>query len=192
MSDYIYLIVGASGSGKSTISRILQNDYGMKAVQSYTTRPPRCSNEEGHIFISDEAFNSLTPVAFTQIGKYRYCATARQLDMNDIYVIDPEGVYSLERCYEGSKTPIVFYIDAPRKVRRERMMKRGDPLLDIKFRLRNDRRPFAKFKRKAARLLLTYQSFVIDNSSNDINEAVAEVLNIIGSLNTSQATMEEE
>ena len=192
MSEYICLIVGASGSGKSTISRILQTDYGFKAVQSYTTRPPRSPEEEGHIFVSDEEFDKLQPVAYTKIGDYRYCATAKQIDMNDLYVIDPSGVYSMECYYHGEKTPIVFYIDAPKKVRRERMKKRGDSKKDIEFRLKHDKRPFKMFRNMAHRFELEYLSFIIDNSSDDINAPVAEILNIMGAFMELPCTTEEQ
>lgn len=184
MSDYIFLIVGASGSGKSAISRILQKDYGLKAVQSYTTRPPRYEGEEGHIFITEDEYRELafSSVACTEIGGYHYCATERQVDTNDLYVIDPAGVMWLDLCYGGSKTPVVLYIDASRKVRKERMYKRGDSPKEVAFRLRHDRKEFAWFEKRAQRQQLRYMSFVIDNNSDDINIAVADVLNIIGSL----------
>lgn len=183
MSDYIFLIVGASGSGKSAISRILQKDYGLKAVQSYTTRPPRYEGEEGHTFITEDEYKELvfSCVACTEIGGYHYCATEQQVDNNDLYVIDPDGVMWLDLCYGGVRTPIVLYIDASRKVRKERMRKRGDSPKEVAFRLKHDRKEFARFEKKAQRQQLRFLSFVIDNNSDDINIAVADVLNIIGS-----------
>lgn len=58
----IYLIVGPSGSGKTTIANELKATYGYKAVESYTTRPPRYEGERGHIFVSDEEFDALGPI----------------------------------------------------------------------------------------------------------------------------------
>ena len=55
----IYLIVGCSGSGKTTIVNSLENKYGLKSIQSYTTRPKRSDDETGHIFISDEEYDKL-------------------------------------------------------------------------------------------------------------------------------------
>ena len=49
-----YLIVGQSGSGKTTIMTTLEEKYELKSIQSYTTRPKRSDGETGHIFISDE------------------------------------------------------------------------------------------------------------------------------------------
>ena len=56
---YIVLIVGESGSGKSTICDELTKRYGLKQVKSYTTRPRRSEDEDGHTFISDEEFKEL-------------------------------------------------------------------------------------------------------------------------------------
>ena len=54
-----YLIVGQSGSGKTTIVNTLEEKYGLKSIQSYTTRPKRSENETGHTFISDEEYDKL-------------------------------------------------------------------------------------------------------------------------------------
>ena len=50
----IFLIVGCSGSGKTTITEQLEMKYGLKSIQSYTTRLPRYDGETGHTIISNE------------------------------------------------------------------------------------------------------------------------------------------
>ena len=57
MNNTILLIVGASGTGKTTVANTLSKMFGMKQIQSYTTRPPRYEGEKGHIFVTDEEFN---------------------------------------------------------------------------------------------------------------------------------------
>lgn len=92
----LYLIVGRTGSGKSTLEKKLV-EHGFRTVKSYATRPPRTPDEDTHIFISDEVADELIPnaVAQTQIGKYRYFATQEQIEDADVYVIDPNGVYEI-------------------------------------------------------------------------------------------------
>lgn len=131
----IYLIVGPSGSGKTTIANELKATYGYKAVESYTTRPPRYEGERGHIFVSDEEFDALGPMcAYTEYNGYRYGVTADIIDTHDIYVIDPYGVNYLAERYEGKKLIIPIRIYAPWKVRLERMKQRGDSEEDISAR----------------------------------------------------------
>lgn len=122
----IYLIVAPSGAGKTTIANILEKQYGLKSIQSYTTRPPRYEGETGHIFVTDKEFNDLKNiVAYTEFAGYRYCATAQQVDENDLYVIDPKGVEYFKNYYTGSKNIKVIFINSGVSVRYERMVARA-------------------------------------------------------------------
>ena len=58
MNETIFLIIGESGSGKTTLVSSLEKQKNLKSIQSYTTRPPRYENEYGHIFVSENEFNS--------------------------------------------------------------------------------------------------------------------------------------
>lgn len=140
---YIVLIVGESGSGKSTICDELTKRYDLKQVKSYTTRPRRNKNEDGHTFISDEEFDRLENIcAYTYFDKYRYCATKAQVDNADLYIIDPYGVGYFMESYNGCKIPMVVYIHADKRIRRKRMKKRGDTTYKIKQRMANDELSF--------------------------------------------------
>lgn len=141
---YIVLIVGESGSGKSTICDELTKRYGLKQVKSYTTRPRRSEDEDGHTFISDEEFDKLENIcAYTYFDDHRYCATREQIDNSDLYIIDPYGVRYFMETYDGRKIPMVVYIHADKRIRRKRMGKRGDKEYKIRQRLENDESAFA-------------------------------------------------
>jgi len=141
-SNNFILLMGKSGSGKSTIAKALYQKFGLAAIDSYTTRPPRCKNETGHIFVDDEEFDKLTNlVGFTEFNGYRYCATAEQVEENEIYIIDPEGVNYFTECYNGNKNPIVIYLDVPNNVCFERLFKR-DGLKKALERYQNDKEAF--------------------------------------------------
>ena len=140
---YIVLIVGESGSGKSTICDELTKRYDLKQVKSYTTRPRRSEDEDGHTFISEEEFNKLENIcAYTYFDNHHYCATKEQVDNADLYIIDPYGIgYFMEK-YNGRKIPMVVYIHADKRIRRKRMKKRGDTTHKIRQRIANDELSF--------------------------------------------------
>lgn len=127
MGNCIFLIVGCSGSGKTTITEQLEQKYGLKSIQSYTTRKPRYEGESGHTFVSDEEFDKLTDiVAYTEFAGNRYCATAEQVENNDLYIIDPKGVDFFMKAYKGSKTPKIIFISSNLTTRYERMVGRAE------------------------------------------------------------------
>ena len=59
MKDKIICIVGRSGSGKTTAAEYLEELYGLKSIQSYTTRPKRKPNETGHTFVTEDEFDKI-------------------------------------------------------------------------------------------------------------------------------------
>ena len=127
MGNCIFLIVGCSGSGKTTITEQLEQKYGLKSIQSYTTRKPRYDGESGHTFVSDEEFDKLTDiVAYTEFAGNRYCATAEQVEDNDLYIIDPKGVDFFMKAYKGNKTPKIIFISSNLTTRYERMVGRAE------------------------------------------------------------------
>lgn len=141
----IYLIVGPSGSGKTTIASVLEKAFGLKAVESYTTRPPRYEGERGHIFVSDEEFDALGPMcAYTEYNGYRYGVTEDIIDSHDLYVIDPAGVNYMRSIdgYQGSKKVITIRLEVDREQRFQRMTARGDDDKTIINRLINDYKSF--------------------------------------------------
>lgn len=127
MAKPLYLFVGRSSSGKTTIADMLEVKYGLVQTQSYTTRPPRYEGEIGHIFITNEEFDKLTNiVAYTEYNGFRYAATSEQIDNVSIYVIDVPGVKTLLEKYVNERPIIIFYFDASIRTRIDRMIDRHD------------------------------------------------------------------
>jgi len=170
--------VGCSGSGKTTITEQLEQKYGLKSIQSYTTRKPRYDGETGHIFISDEEFDKLTDmVAYTEFARNRYCATAEQVEDNDLYIIDPKGIDFFIKSYKGSKTPKIIFISSNLTTRYERMVGRAETkgkshqeaIESSLTRIVNDAEEFYDYIQGQA-----WIDYVCKNNSNDKLEDVVD------------------
>ena len=127
MTKPLYLFIGRSSSGKTTVADILESQYGLTQTTSYTTRPPRYDGEIAHIFVSDAEFDNLDNiVAYTEYNGFRYAATAEQVDNVSIYVVDIPGAEMLLEKYKNDRPIIVFYFDASVRTRIDRMINRHD------------------------------------------------------------------
>ena len=139
MNNPLFLFVGRSASGKTSIADILEQKYNYKQVQSYTTRPPRYDGEIGHIFVGEDEFNNLGDlVAYTEYNGYKYGTTAEQLDECSIYVVDVPGVETLLEKYKSNRFIVIFYFDTSVYTRINRMINRGDSYEQIISRLLQD------------------------------------------------------
>lgn len=148
MNKPLFLFVGRSASGKTTIANKLEKKHEYKQVESYTTRKPRFDGETGHVFVSDEEFNNLGELAaYTFYNNHHYGTTFEQLDECDIYVIDIPGVESLLKKLKDDNRPIcIFYFDASVYNRILRMIDRHDSDAMIISRLLEDEK-FDWFKK---------------------------------------------
>lgn len=139
MNNTLYLFVGKSASGKTSIAHLLEAGGKHKSVSSYTTRPPRYDGEAGHAFVFDEEFNRLENiVAYTEYNNYRYCSTKEQIDSADIYVVDVPGVETLLQRYDSNRRIAIFYFDTDIRTRIDRMIDRHDCDAAIVSRLHQD------------------------------------------------------
>lgn len=139
MNKPLYIFIGKSASGKTTVANIFEGSGRYTQLQSYTTRLPRYRGEIGHIFISEEEFDALENlVAYTEYNGYRYGATAEQVDNVDIYVIDIPGFETLLEKYNTKRPIVIIYFDASICTRIDRMIDRGDSDTVIVSRLYTD------------------------------------------------------
>lgn len=91
----IICLVGESGTGKSTIANYIESIYHIPQVISRTTRDKRHKDEIGHIFVSDDEFDTYDQdhmIAHTIFGDKRYCCLKEDISDKCVYVIDEDGI----------------------------------------------------------------------------------------------------
>lgn len=180
MNKPLFLFVGRSASGKTTIANMLEKD-GYTQISSYTTRPPRYENEVGHVFISEEEYDKLENImAFTLYNGYRYCTTLEQIQNADIYVVDPDGVKTLVNNHHLIDRDIhVLFFGANIVNRINRMIERGDNDTAIVGRLLNDEKDDWLGQLKNI-LFLQRNTFIhIINTDNDMQTVYNDVKTLI-------------
>ena len=101
----IIVLLGASGSGKSTIENQLSTQYGFEKIVSYTTRKPRNNEENGkdYWFIDNDTFREImNRDLFAEHDEYsqnRLYGTLKSdyVDGNKVVVLTPNGLRQLKK-----------------------------------------------------------------------------------------------
>ncbi len=101
----IIVLLGASGSGKSTIENELATHHGFEKIISYTTRQPRNGEENGkeYYFIDNDTFtdmiNTGVMAEYDEYSKERLYGTLKSdyLDGDKVVVLTPNGLRQLKQ-----------------------------------------------------------------------------------------------
>lgn len=132
------ILVGGSASGKSTIEKILCEEYGYKKVTSYTTRSPRDGEVDGvdyHYISQEDFFEKWQNGFFAEVGEYNgwYYGSAIEDCTNDkVAVLTPHGMRQLKEKTDIDVTSI--YIKVPRRDRLIKILQRNDNIEEAKRR----------------------------------------------------------
>ncbi len=149
MNHKLFCVMGESASGKTTLVEKLCCEMGMSQVVSYTTRQPRTGEVGTHIFVDDSVYHDMKEsgniAAYTEINGYRYWATIEQLFENDIYIIDPIGLQTLEDLNLDIDLCSI-YINIPFEIRLNRALVRGDDIEVFASRTASETEQFVKMK----------------------------------------------
>lgn len=147
--DLIVCLVGASGTGKTTVAQELEK-MGYNIIQSYTTRPQRYPNEWGHTFIDltkkdasilREHYGELYGVEWdgniirradmiAKFDKYEsmevYFATYEQYRNKgvSIYIVDPDGARQVMGNVRDAKVRVIE-LDVGKELREQRLIQRS-------------------------------------------------------------------
>ena len=128
----IIVLLGASGSGKSTIEHELATHHGFEKIISYTTRQPRVGEVNGrdYYFINNETFHEIIEDKlfaeydeYSQERLYGTLKTDYTGDSNRIVVLTPNGLKQLkENC--GSDNIFSVLVEANLGTRIKRYINR--------------------------------------------------------------------
>lgn len=128
------VLIGESASGKSTIEKILVEQYGFEKVISYTTRQPRDGEVNGvdYHFVSDAEFNKMNEFnSFVETAVYngwQYGTTKKDVTENTAYkiaILTPHGLRQYKKQNVNLES---FYINVPRRDRLIKILQRGDSI----------------------------------------------------------------
>ena len=149
----IFLIVGRTCAGKTSIAEKICEDMGLVQVQSYTTRPirPNETEKSDHIFINESdvsQFKQEDIAAYTEIKGHKYFTTKNILRKSDIYVIDPVGINYLRKTCGNEFDFRIIYVHTLNKTAILRSMSRGDK--DVDKRMKDEKDQFLAFEEAQA------------------------------------------
>ena len=144
------ILCGKTASGKNSIMKELIN-LGMEQVVTYTTRPMRDGEENGkdYWFIPEVHFKKLIEEGFflettsynVANGQTWYYGTPIDgLTDSKAIIMNPDGAKVIKQHPELN--PIVFYINVEDDVQMDRLVKRGDNVLEINRRIQADNDDF--------------------------------------------------
>jgi guanylate kinase len=145
----VVLLVGRTGSGKSSLIKRVCERTNLTALQSYATRPKRSESDNDHIFVNVEEYirakeNGEIAIDGEIAGNYYY-STIEQLYNSDLYTINPEALDRLLAMDLPNIRFVVVYISCPDKIREKRVMERGDSKHNFRVRDFSERQEFRKF-----------------------------------------------
>lgn len=106
-----YILVGASGSGKSTMARILETEFGLRRCITSTTRPPRAGEIDGVDYHFKTHFNPAEMFEHASFGVHEYGITKDELARGDFIILEPQGVDYYRKHYPRPLTVIQLVRD---------------------------------------------------------------------------------
>ena len=123
----IICIVGESGTGKSYIADMLDSYYDIPMIESRTTRPRRKPDEGGHLYVTDEEYNTYNPeemIAYTTFGTERYCCLIQDIKPGmNTYVIDEDGLTYLRYHFSDRFNIFAVRVITPMHIREQKVDK---------------------------------------------------------------------
>lgn len=177
----IVVLVGRSGSGKSTVAKRLEEMFGFERIVTCTTRHPRDGEVDNvdYRFLTDEQFQTM--VLNNEFMEYRqyhasfgdvsYGSLRQDFEKSDqprVIVLNPDGA---AKVFEEAKSNPdfdfirVIFLSTSEPVIRDRLKKRGDANAEIDRRLQSDGEDLQRFK----------HPYIIVDGCNDVDSVCKEI-----------------
>ena len=151
----LVILIGHSGSGKSSVVKELVNTFKMNRVFIATTRPKRKDDdEEGYVFINNDTFNSWKEMGlFTSTSSYRVgdetwkygTVFAKDTITEDDYVV-ALGAADVADLISNNPDILentrIFMLDCPVSLLMDRCFTRGDEERQVSMRYLTDQLRF--------------------------------------------------
>ena len=183
----IIVLLGASGSGKSTIENELATHHGFEKIISYTTRQPRNGEVNGrdYYFTENNTFaamiNTGVLAEYDEYSQGRLYGTLKSdyADGDKVVVLTPNGLRQLKQNCPNDNILTVL-VNASLGTRIKRYIDRCgvdqfnfDDKNEIAARVERDFGMFLGLEKEV--------NLVVDNNEGtDISDVVTEILHIIG------------
>ncbi|MFW6015288.1 MAG: guanylate kinase [bacterium] len=176
----IICLLGAGGSGKTTIGNYMKEILNIPEIISYTTRDKRKGEVDGYDYHFVDKINKEEMAEFIKRESGIYGFKKKDIDEglkknNSIFLIaEINGIKQLKKIY-GNKINIVF-ISATKEECKKRMLERGDSVYKVKERLKEDINNLEYNN-------WIYADFIIRNKQDRLYYSCMQMKNILNILN---------
>ena len=181
MDKKIIVITGASGTGKTTISKYLRATYHIPSVITHTTRLPRAGEKDGvdYYFETKDSFLKNHYLERVEYSGNWYGSSEESLNKTwEKYdtasiVVDTKGAVSYKEKY--GKQAVVIFLEVDLETVTQRLADRGDDKSRLQARISSE-----EFHRdlNIPKELQGKCYKIINNSIEETKESVNKILNI--------------
>ena len=184
-NNKLFVLVGKSCSGKTTILNEVLSKLEIPVLMSYTTRPPRNGEIDGkeykfvdmHTFDNDYKNEDILEYDVFRIDsiKQTWIYYSKKSDLllpntSQITILSPTGLAQLMSNKELKNNIVSIYIDSPDKLRQKRYLTRAISPDNM-----NDR--FSRDEKNFQHLFTDY--IIINDENTSIHEASNQLIDII-------------
>ena len=187
MKDAIFILVGPSASGKTTVAQLLVERLGLRRATTTTTRERRAGEPlDAYNFVSKENFSAEDMVECQEYAGNYYGLSKKEADTSNLVIMEPIGAKKLQAyCKTKGRPCYIIGLQASKQEQAERMLLRGDSARMIDERIAFDAAVLSLYLGGFAQLDLAYLEAADLNQDGTIDERDYQTLRnmLSGTLN---------